>query len=156
MSEIQVRKNGAPMGPAPSAFDPPRWLSRMMGWDPFHELTPFLTEPREALEVPFEIKETKDAFVLEGDVPGVAATDLDVSLNGDRLTVSGKREAEKAEEGETYHTVERSYGSFTRGFTLPDGVDTDAIHAALRDGVLSIVLPKKAPEEIPAGAASEA
>ena len=57
--------------------------------------------------------------------------------------LQGKREAERKEETETFFTYERSYGSFTRAFTLPEGVDTEHMHADLKDGVLHLVLPKK-------------
>ena len=86
------------------------------------------------------------------DVPGIKQADLDVSLTGNRLTITGKREAEKEDKGDTYYTYERSYGSFTRSFTLPEGVNASAIRADLHDGVLSVVLPKTPeaqPKKIP-------
>lgn len=152
MADIQVKKNGprqtAPMAPAAQPWEPARWLSRMMAWDPFREMTPFFPDERMAFEPAFEIKETKDAYLFKGDVPGIKDSDIDVSLNGSRLTISGKREAEKEEKGDAYYTYERSYGSFSRAFTLPDGIDGGAISADLKDGVLSVVVPKK-PEAQP-------
>lgn len=155
MTDIQVKKNGpqqnAPMIPSAS-WDPGRWFTRMVGWDPFREMTPFMAEERVAFDPAFEVKETKDGYLFKADIPGIKQADLDVSLTGNRLTVTGKREAEKENKGERYYTYERSYGSFTRSFTLPDGVDSSAIHADLRDGVLSILLPKKPeaqPQKIP-------
>jgi HSP20 family protein len=65
-----------------------------------------------------------------------------------RLTVSGKREEEKKQENETYFSYERSYGTFTRTFTLPEGIDVDKVIANLKDGVLSILVPKR-PEAQP-------
>ena len=73
---------------------------------------------------------------------------MDVSLSGNRLTVSGKREEEQRNEEENYFCCERSYGSFTRSFTLPDGIDTKKLDAELKDGVLTVTLPK-APEAKP-------
>lgn len=61
---------------------------------------------------------------------------------------SGKRESEKTEKGDTYYTSERSYGSFTRAFTLPEGVDPSHIKAELKEGVLTLSVPKK-PESQP-------
>jgi HSP20 family protein len=148
MGNIQVTKNGpqqaAPMAQAQApTWEPSRWLSRMMGWDPFREMTPSFPEERLTFEPAFEVKETKESYLFEADVPGIKQADLDVSLTGNRLTVTGKREAEKENKGDTYYTYERSYGSFTRSFTLPEGVNTSAIQADLREGVLSITLPKK-------------
>ena len=72
------------------------------------------------------------------------AQDIEVKLQGDRLTVSGKREAEAEDKDEAFYTYERSFGSFLRTFTLPDGFEGDHVQAELRDGVLTIVVPKKA------------
>lgn len=150
MTDIQVRRNGTQhSAPAPTTgWDAGRLLNRMMGWDPFREMTPFLPESRLAFDVAFEVKETKDGYLFKADVPGIKQSDIDVSLTGNRLTIAGKREAEKEQKEETYYAYERSYGSFTRSFTLPDGVDAAAIQADLRDGVLSVTLPKK-PEAQP-------
>jgi HSP20 family protein len=77
------------------------------------------------------------------DLPGIQEKDLDVSLTGNRLTVSGKREEETRREEERFFALERSYGSFSRSFTLPDGVDTDSAQAEMKDGVLTLRLSKK-------------
>jgi HSP20 family protein len=120
MSDIQVKKNGpqqplasAPIAPA-QAWEPSRWLTQMMGWDPFREMAPFFPEERTTLAPAFEVKETKDGYHFKADVPGMKESDLDVSMTGNRLTITGKREAEKENKGDTFYTYERSYGSFTR------------------------------------------
>ena len=121
-------------------------LHGLWKWDPFREMTPFFeTAPElEFRFVPsFDVKETKEAYVFKADLPGIAEKDIEVSLSGNRLTVSGKREEEKKEEDEVYFTWERSYGSFTRSFTLPEGIDPDHVEADLKGGVLTIVAPKK-------------
>jgi HSP20 family protein len=59
------------------------------------------------------------------------------------LTISGQREEEKKDEGDRYFAYERSYGTFSRSFTLPEGADTEHVRAELKDGVLTIVVPKK-------------
>ena len=100
------------------------------------------------IDAPFEVKETKEGYLFKADVPGIKDNDLTINLSGNRLTVSGKREEEKKQETETYFSFERSYGSFTRSFTLPEGIDGDKVHANLKDGVLSILVPKK-PEAQP-------
>ena len=136
-----------PEHPVPSAkpeADPLRWLLR---WDPFREMTPswFGQPPAEVTFSPaFEVKENKDSFLFKADLPGMKEADVEVKLAGDRLTVSGKREAEREDKEDTYYTYERSFGSFLRTFTLPDGFDGEHVHAELKDGVLTIVVPKKA------------
>ena len=60
-----------------------------------------------------------------GQFPGVKESDLDISLTGNRLTISGRRQEEKSEEGEHFYAYERSYGSFSRSFTLPEGIETE-------------------------------
>ena len=130
-------------------WDPFRAMRDLMGWEPFAALSPnFRALESAAFSPDFEVKETKEGFVFRADVPGVKDADLDVKLTQNRLSIAGKRESEKTEKGDTYYTTERSYGSFTRAFTLPDGVDTDKIKAELKEGVLTLLVPKK-PESQP-------
>ena len=144
MSNITVRKeNGNRPVPMAREWEPARIMRSLLGWDPFREMTPFLPEEAAMGFSPdFEVKETKDGFIFKADVPGIKESDLDVNVAGNRLTVSGKREQEKQEQSETYYTYERSYGSFTRSFTLPEGTAADAVRAELKDGVLTLTLPK--------------
>jgi HSP20 family protein len=126
--------------------DPFSQMQELLNWDPFETMSQMLSGARAAAPtfVPaFEVKETKDAFVFKADLPGVQEKDLEISLTGDRLVVSGRRESEKREENERYFAYERSFGSFSRAFTLPEGVDSDHISAELKDGVLHLTLPKK-------------
>lgn len=92
----------------------------------------------------FELKETKDSYIVRADVPGVKEDDIDISVTGNRVTISGKRESERKEEGEQFHLYERSFGSFSRAFTMPDDVDMDRIDAKCESGVLTLAVPKKA------------
>jgi HSP20 family protein len=148
MSSIEVRKNGetgAAMTPSRERFAPFRMMRELMNWDPFREIMPVLPEPLTAEFAPaFDIKETKDAYIFKADVPGVKESDLEVMVSGNRLTVSGKREDTKEEKGDRYYAYERSYGSFTRAFTLPEGVDTGSCQADLKDGVLTLTVQKTA------------
>jgi HSP20 family protein len=153
MANIAVqRENGAqaPMSArAAREWDPFRAMRDLLRWEPFGELSPsFRTLETAAFSPDFEVKETKEAFVFTADVPGVKEGDLEVRLTQNRLSVSGKRESEKTEKGEQFYTTERSYGTFTRAFTLPEGVDADKISAELKSGVLNLVVPKK-PESQP-------
>lgn len=150
MANIDVRKS--PEEAASLArrdvWDPFRSMRELMRWDPFSSGLLSSAFESGALTPAFEVKETKDAFEFKADVPGIDSKDLDVKLTNNRLTVSGKREAEKTDKGDTYYTYERSYGSFARSFTVPEGINGDAINADLKDGVLKITIPKK-PEAKP-------
>jgi HSP20 family protein len=144
MADIVVRRgSGSVQPPATRDLEPFR-LRDFIRWDPFQEMAPLwpMDVRNTAFPVAFEVKETKDAFQFRADVPGVKEQDIDVTLTGSRLAVSGKRDEEKEEEGDNYYTCERSYGSFTRLFTLPEGVDAQHVQAELRNGVLSISIPK--------------
>ena len=128
-------------------LDPFRMMDALLRWDPlrgewggFGQSVEFV--PR------FDVKETKDAYVISADLPGVKDEDLNVSLNGNLLTISGTREEEHQEAGESYYAMERSHGSFARSFTMPDGVDGDSVTADLKQGVLTVRIPKK-PEAQP-------
>jgi HSP20 family protein len=121
----------------------------LMRWDPFGEMLPNLSTLEAAAFAPnFEVKETKESFVFTADMPGVKESDLEVRLTQNRLTISGKREAERVEKTDQFYAAERSYGSFTRGFTLPEGIVADKIQAELKAGVLTLLVPKK-PEAQP-------
>ena len=90
-----------------------------------------------------DIKEAKNAYEVVADVPGVEPKDIDVSLEDGVLTVKGERKSESSDEGEGFTTTERTYGSFTRRFTLPDTADADNISAKMEHGVLKLHIPKK-------------
>lgn len=95
-----------------------------------------------------DIYENKDQIVLEAELPGMKRDDFDLSIENNVITLRGERRFEKKDEGDNYHRVERSYGSFTRSFTLPQTVDAEAVAAEYRNGVLRIKMPKR--EEIKA------
>jgi HSP20 family protein len=117
----------------------------MAGWDPFAEIVPTVNRPEEgAMFMPrFEVKETKEAYVFKADLPGIVEKDLDITVTGNRITIAGKREAEERKETDKYYAYERTYGGFTRSFTLPEGADIDHLDADLRDGVLTMTIGKK-------------
>jgi HSP20 family protein len=91
----------------------------------------------------FDVFERKDAYVFTADLPGVKEDDLDITLTENRLMVSGKREAEERKEGERFYAYEREFGAFTRTFSLPEGVDAEHVKADFKDGVLTLVVPKR-------------
>ena len=95
-----------------------------------------------------DVQETDDAYILESDLPGFKKEDIDVQIQDDILTIRAERHAahEDKEQKNNYVRVERSCGSFTRSFEV-SGVDTDAVTAKYENGVLTLTLPKKAPEK---------
>jgi HSP20 family protein len=131
------------VAPVKAESDPFRWLVR---WDPFREMTPswFGQPPVESTFFPaFEVKENKEVFLFKADLPGVKEPDVEIRLAGDRLTISGKREAEREDRDDAYCAYERAFGSFLRTFTLPEGFDTEHVQAERKDGVLTVVVPRK-------------
>jgi len=90
-----------------------------------------------------DIFEGKDALVIEADLPGMNREDFELSIENNVITLSGERKFEKKTDGENYHRVERSYGSFTRSFTLPQNVTAEGAKAEFNDGVLRVSLPKR-------------
>ena len=91
-----------------------------------------------------DIQETKDAYILRGDLPGLQKDKIDVVVKGDILTLKGIRESgrETKDDSNGYFTQERSYGSFMRTVTLPGHVDETKVKANYENGVLTITLPK--------------
>jgi HSP20 family protein len=145
MAHVSIQKEPAKKGGMVTTrdWDPFRAMRELLSWEPFTEMLPHWPAEHGQLDVHFDVKETKEAFIFKADLPGIKSEDLDVKLTRNRLTVTGKREAEKTEKGETFYMYERSFGSFTRAFTLPEGVDAEHIDADLKDGVLTLTLPKK-------------
>jgi HSP20 family protein len=132
------------MAQSGAAWDPVRLMRDMLRWDPFREIEAVLGPADVRGFAPtFEVTETKDAYLFRADLPGVKEQDLEISLTGTRLAVSGHREQEKHDQGDTFYASERAYGSFTRSFTLPEGVDGDNVSADLKNGVLTLTVPKK-------------
>ncbi|HVV83928.1 MAG TPA: Hsp20/alpha crystallin family protein [Kofleriaceae bacterium] len=126
------------------AWDPFRAIREMMRWDPFREMAPMLAPVEREWMPAFEVREDKTGYYFKADLPGVKREDIEVSLTGNRLSIAGKRESEKETKEDTYYAFERSYGSFKRAFTLPEGVDTEHVTTELKDGVLTLAIPKKA------------
>ena len=90
-----------------------------------------------------DIYENKDQIVLEAELPGMKQDDFDLSIENNVITLRGERKFEKTDEGDNYHRVERSYGAFTRSFTLPQTVSAEGASAEYNNGVLRVTLPKR-------------
>ena len=139
-----IRRNQSEFAPSSgSVWDPFRVMRDVLRWDPFHELEAAAGSDYGLFAPSFDVKENKDGYVFRADLPGVREDDLEIALTGNHLTISGKREQEKHEQGDTYYASERSYGSFSRAFTLPDGTDAENVKAELKNGVLQVIVPKK-------------
>ena len=91
-----------------------------------------------------DIYENENELVIKADLPDIDEKDLDVRVENNTLTVRGERKFEQEVKEENYLRVERAYGSFSRSFSLPSSVNTEAIKAEYKNGVLTVALPKRA------------
>jgi HSP20 family protein len=89
-----------------------------------------------------DLVETEHDFVLKADLPGLSESDVNIELDDNVLTISGERKSEHEDRKAGYYRVERSYGSFRRSLTLPEGVDPEAVKATFDKGVLEVTVPK--------------
>lgn len=90
-----------------------------------------------------DILENKDSIVLEAELPGMSPEDVNISIENNVLTLQGERSFENKQDKDNYHRVERSYGSFTRSFTLPPTVSSEDVNAEFENGVLRLTLAKR-------------
>jgi HSP20 family protein len=91
---------------------------------------------------PVDVAETQEKILVRAEVPGMKQNDIQIEFENGLLTLRGERKHEKTE-GLTWHRVERTYGNFSRSFTLPRTVDPERITASYRDGILEIEVPKR-------------
>jgi HSP20 family protein len=129
-------------------------------WEPLRELNSLQSEMNRLFNTVFDtpsgtsgnvlrrwmpamdLVESGDHFVLRADLPGMSENDVNIEFEDGTLTVSGERKAEHEESNEGFHRVERSFGSFSRSLTLPQGIDPEAVTASFDRGVLEIRIPK--------------
>jgi HSP20 family protein len=90
-----------------------------------------------------DIYETPNELVVKADLPDVAEKDIDVRVENNLLTIRGERKFEKSVAEENFLRVERTYGSFSRSFSLPNTLNAEAIAAEYKNGVLTVTLPKR-------------
>ena len=129
-------------------------------WDPFRELLTLQerldkmyrdierTRSEEdfvssAWTPPVDIFELGEKFVLKLEIPEVDKESIDIKINDNELTIRGERKLEPGIEPDSYHRMERGYGTFTRSFSLTKTIDSTKIKAAIKDSILRIELPKK-------------
>jgi HSP20 family protein len=129
-------------------------------WDPFRNLSGLQEQVNRLFESNFrghsdesalttwapsvDIYETENELVLKADLPEVTEKDIDIHVENNMLTVRGERKFEQKVKEENYLRVERAYGAFSRSFSLPNTVDTEAIKAEYKNGVLTVIMPKRA------------
>jgi len=130
-------------------------------WDPFRDWLTLRERMNRLFDEPFtgreeergltvgtwapsvDIRETDKELVMTAEIPGVNEDDIEINVEGNTVSLKGKREFEKETKEEDYHRIERSYGSFCRSFSLPGYVDQDKIKAEYDDGILKLTMPKK-------------
>ena len=91
-----------------------------------------------------DVRENDKEIIIEADLPGIDEKDVQLAVRDGVLSVKGEKKSERDEKKDTYHLVERSFGSFERSFSLPDTADQDKITADFNKGVLRVVVPKRA------------
>ena len=139
---------------------PRRGYRAMMNRDPWSELFDLQTSINQLFDRSFgqssqtsaalntwtpavDVYEDENAFLIKIDLPELSKEDVKVNLNENVLSLTGERRFEHEDKRDGYHRVERRYGQFYRSFTLPPNVNSEAINAEFRDGVLRLTLPKR-------------
>ena len=119
-------------------------LRRMEGrlFEPFFRFPVFQEEMPTTWNPPVDVLEEQDRIFVKVEVPGVEENNLKITFQDGLLTISGERQFERKDD-RNYHRIERSYGTFTRSFSLPRSVDGTQIVADYRNGILEISIPKK-------------
>ena len=143
-------------------------------WDPTREVDSLQSEVNRVFDVFFgnsgsqgtrarrwvpamDLVETEDSLVLRADLPGLSEEDVAIEIKDGVLTLSGERKAEHEEKSEGFYRVERSFGSFARSLTLPQGIDAEQVAAEFDNGVLEVRIPKpeeRKPHRVAIGAAA--
>ena len=118
-------------------FPPRRWMET---FEPLGFKWPVGIDFERSFRV--DILDRDKELIVRAELPGVEKDDVEVTISGDRLMIEAKREFEEEEEKETFYRHELGYGELMRTVALPVGVDVEHITAELKDGILSVVLPK--------------
>lgn len=135
-------------------------MNSITRWDPFRNLSTLQDQVNRLFDGSFptradesalttwapavDVYETENELVIKADLPEINEKDLDVRVENNMLTIHGERKFEEKVKEENYLRVERTYGSFSRSFSLPNTVDPEKIHADYKNGVLTVELPKRA------------
>lgn len=135
-------------------------MADMVRWNPFDELMSWWPrdllarlQPGGAAALPWsprcDVKETESEIVVSAELPGVARSDMEVTVRDGLLTLRGEKRSEHTEAEGTKAYTERFFGTFERSLSIPAYVEQEAIEASLCDGVLTVRIPKRKPEEPP-------
>ncbi|MEJ2551747.1 MAG: Hsp20/alpha crystallin family protein [Anaerolineales bacterium] len=138
-------------------------MTELTRWQPFREMrsmhnmldrlmdqsfyTPVFETNGHTTLIPIDVYQTDEEVHVKATVPGLKPEDIQISVTGDTLSISGETESEHEEKDRDYFVRERRMGSFSRSITLPVGVDADKAKADFEDGVLTITLPKSEAEK---------
>ena len=132
-------------------------MSNVTRWDPWNEMLSLREAMSQLMEesvvrpsaargqgfVPaLDVSETEDGYLVEAAVPGLKPEDLEITVENNVLAIKGEVRQEREDKKRSFHRVERRFGSFQRTIALPTTVKSDAIQAALTDGVLRLEIPK--------------
>jgi HSP20 family protein len=112
-------------------------------WDRFFGQRPLAGILSEEWVPSVDISETEDKFLIKAELPGLETKDVNVSISGELLTISGEKKKETEEKDEHHHFVERYSGSFERSFRIPVNVKPDKVEAIFDKGILRVTLPKE-------------
>lgn len=112
-------------------------------YDPFRT---FGTRLAEMLSPATDAKLADDVYTITLELPGVEEKDVELTVNDGVVQVRGEKKSEREEKGDTWYFSERQFGSFSRSFRLPPDADSGKVDAGLKDGVLTITVPKSAPK----------
>jgi len=133
-------------------------MNSITRWDPFRGLSALQDEMNRLFESKanasgsnltawapvVDVYETENELVIKADLPDLSENDIDLRVENNMLTIRGERKYDETVKEDNYLRVERSYGAFSRSFSLPNTVNTEAIQASYKNGVLKVELPKRA------------
>ena len=134
----------------------------LVRWEPAREIEAFQTDMNRLFDSffrsdtnstvrrwapPTDLTEEEGELVLRLDLPGMTDEDVSVEIDGNVLSISGERQDHRESSSGTAYRLERSFGRFSRSFTLPEGTDPEAIKGGLENGVLELRIPKPAEKQ---------
>lgn len=114
----------------------------------FEDLDGDIFKGKSGFAVRSNVSETEKEICITAELPGLEEKDVDVSVSGNRISIKGEKKSEveekKDDDGREFHRIERSSGSFQRMMNLPFDIDSDKVKATVKDGILTVTIPKPA------------